>query len=346
MRIALWSNQPYGAYFANGVGRAPREMPSGSGHYLHDTLANGLAELGHEVLYFSEAGAAAPLPSGVRLITTLPKKVDILHNYSTSRSHAGLMEHLRQQGIPWVATCHLDIQARGVNRSHAQENWIFVSRALARLYGRSRFVHNGLDPAGYRYCERKEDYYVFMSSMDWAVEKGLEIALRLAREMGFRLIVAGTSRDSSVIRQIGVLCRRAGAEYVGDVRGEEKANLLAGARALLHPTQLEEAFGLAMAEALMSGTPVICSDLGACPEVISPEVGFVCRDLDDYRRAIERAVEIPPVACREKAMREYHYHVMAAGFVREYEAELAHRSEGNLESNLERLSLPAGARGL
>lgn len=346
MRIALWSNQPYGAYFANGAGRAPRQMPSGSGHYLHDTLAKGLAELGHEVFYHLPAGAVAPLPPGVRMIDTLPADVDILHNYSSSRSDPGLMDHVRAHGIPWVTTCHLDIKARGLERNYAGWNWIFVSQTLARLYGRSRFVHNGLDPAGYRYCERKEDYYVFMASMDWAVEKGLEIALRLAREMRFRLIVAGTSHDSSVIRRTDVLCRRAGAEYVGDVRGEEKANLLAGARALLHPTQLEEAFGLAMAEALMSGTPVICSDRGACPEVISPEVGFVCRDHSDYRRAIDKASEIQPAACREKAMRDYHYRRMATEFVREYEAEVARPSEVNKESNLEALHVPAGARGL
>lgn len=346
MKIVLWSNRPYGACFARGSGRAPREMPSGSGHYLHDTLAKGLAELGHQVFYYSEAGAAASLPSGVRLITRPLEEADIVHNYSTSRSHAGLMEHVRERGIPWVATCHLDIQARGVERSHARGNWIFVSRTLARLYGRSRFVHNGIDPAGYRYRERKENYFLFMSSMDWAVEKGLEIALRLAKEMGFRLIVLGSSGQASVVEKIGALCERAGAEYVGDVRGAEKAELLAGARGLLHPTQLEEAFGLSMAEALMSGTPVICSDRGACPEIISPEVGFVCRHLDDYRRAIEKAAEVPPPACREKAMREYHYHVMAAGFVREYEAERACPSEADLESDLEALPLPAGARGL
>lgn len=345
MRILLWSNQPYGASFANGSGRAPREVPSGSGHYLHDLLAKGLAELGHEVFYHLPAGAGAPLPSGVRLIDAPPEDVDILHNYSSSRSHAGLMAHARARGIPWVATCHLDIQGRGLDRGHAGQNWIFVSRTLARLYGRSRFVHNGLDPAAYRYRERKEDYFLFMSSMDWAVEKGLEIALGLASEMRFRLVVAGTSREAAVIERIDALCRRTGAEYVGDVRGEEKAGLLAGARALLHPTQLEEAFGLAMAEALMSGTPVICSDRGACPEVISPDVGFVCRDLCDYRRAIEKVAEIQPAACREKAMREYHYHRMAEGFVREYEVELACPSAGKLD-DLEALPLPAGARGL
>ncbi|MEN3371008.1 MAG: hypothetical protein V7609_3151 [Verrucomicrobiota bacterium] len=346
MRILLWSNQPYGSAFTHGSGRAPREMPSGSGHFVHDTLAKGLAELGHEVFYYSEAGAATPLPAGVRLVDAPPEEMDILHNYSSSRSHAALMDHTRKRGIPWVTTCHLDIKPRGVDRSHAGENWIFVSRTLARLYGRSRFVHNGLDPAAYRYRERKEDYFIFMSSMDWAVEKGLEIALQLAAEMKFRLVVAGTSGDASVVEKIGALCERAGAEYMGDVRGQEKADLLAGARGLLNPTQLEEAFGLAMAEALMSGTPVICSDRGACPEVISPEVGFVCRDRNDYRQAIEKAGEIQPAVCREKAMQEYHYHRMAAGFVREYEVELACPSAGNLESNLEALPVPAGARGL
>ena len=47
---------------------------------------------------------------------------------------------------------------------------------------------------------------------------------------------------------------------------------------------------------------------------------------DDYRIAIERLGTISSRTCREKAMREYHYHLMAKGFVREYEAEIAQPS--------------------
>jgi glycosyltransferase involved in cell wall biosynthesis len=168
----------------------------------------------------------------------------------------------------------------------------------------------------------------------------------LAADLGFRLVVAGTSGEYGVIQKIEELCSRAGAEYVGDVRGKTKAKLLSGAQALLHPTRLYEGFGLVMAEALMSGTPVICSDHGACPEIISPEVGFVCRQESDYRNAVERVREISSRACREKAMREYHYHRMAEGFVREYEAELAQPTEENLIPNLEAAFLPTGGRGL
>src|ERR1700756_4303792 len=297
MRILLWSNHQYGSCFGAGTGRRTREFPSGSGHYIHDVLAKGLAELGHKVFYHLQAGILEPLAARVERITFPPDSVDILHNYSSSRSEPGLMSYVNRRRIPWVATCHLDIKARGLDRSYAGGDWIFVLRSLGRLYGSERYVYNGIDPHGYIYAERKKDYYLFMSSMDWAFEKGLDTALALAAELGFRLVVAGTSGDDAVIRKIEELCSRAGAEYVGDVRGETKAELLAGAQALLHPTRLYEGFGLVMAEALMSGTPVICSDLGACPEIISPEVGFVCRQESDYRSAVERVTQISRRAC-------------------------------------------------
>jgi glycosyltransferase involved in cell wall biosynthesis len=89
-------------------------------------------------------------------------------------------------------------------------------------------------------------------------------------------VVAGTSGNQGRIDFVAEVCGKAKADYVGDVRGSAKADLLAGARAFLFPTKIQEPFGLGMAEALMSGTPVICSNLGACPEIVSSEVGFVC----------------------------------------------------------------------
>ena len=98
--------------------------------------------------------------------------------------------------------------------------------------------------------------------------------------------------------------------------------LLAHARGLLFPTQVNEAFGLVMAEALMSGTPVIASSHGSCPDIVSQEVGFVCQDDADYVRAIERIGEISPRACRERAIANYHYLGMTLDYIREYEAEM------------------------
>src|SRR4029078_3690397 len=180
-------------------------------------------------------------------------------------------------------------------------NWVFVSQTLALLHGQDRYVWNGIDPAEYIYSATKDDYFLFMSTMHWGTKKGLDIVLSMAKQLGFKLVVAGTGESYERIAKVQEMCRKVGARYVGDVRGKEKAELLAGAKGFLFPTKLDEAFGLGMVEALMSGTPVICSDRGACPEIISSDVGFVCRDENDYATAIQNIASISAPSCRDKA---------------------------------------------
>ncbi len=310
MRILVWSKHRYPAYGAGGCGLSPMVSPSGSGQFVVDCVVKGLAELGHDVFYMLAGGAERPLPEGVTLVSEVVKDVDIIHN-------------LESADRPWVKTIHLEAGLLGVDSSSAPCNWIYVSRALAASYGSERFVLNGIDPADCLYSEVKGDYFLFVSNMDRHEGKGLDVALWLSETLGFNLVVAGASRDGSVIGQVAEMCRVSGATYLGDVRGAAKAELFAGAKALLFPTRLNEAFGLVAVEALMSGTPVICSDSGACPEVVSPEVGFVCRSREDYVEAVNRVGEISPRACRERAMKEFHYLRMAADYVKQYELELA-----------------------
>lgn len=320
MRILLSSEHRYPAFGAVGSGRHPRTYPSGSGFWIHDMLMKGLTELGHEVFYFLPHGAAVPLPKGATLVSKPVWDADILHTISDRDPR--LVHEWDARGRPWVATCHIDMRTVGMAQPDSTDNWIFVSRTLALLHGRTRYVHNGIDPDACIYSEQKQDYFLFMSSMDWEMKKGLDIALSLAARHGLKLIVAGTGNNYKRIMRITSLCREIGAEYVGDVRGKRKAELLAGAKAFLFPTRIDEAFGLGMVEALMSGTPVICSDQGACPEIITRDVGFVCRYEPDYLNAIRRINEISPRACREKAMRDFHYLRMARDYVAEYEKEI------------------------
>lgn len=285
-------------------------FPSGSAHLVHDYLAKGLAELGHEVLYLLKEGAEAPPPPGVTLASEPAPDADVFHN-------------LERPGRPWVQTIHIDETLLGRSRSPAAENAIFISRFLAGLYGASRFVLNGIDPVDCIYSETKDDYLFFLCNMDRHIAKGLDLALALSAQIGFDLVVAGASRDPAIIDEVTNMCRRTGATYLGDVRGTQKMELFAGAKAVLFPSRLNEGYGLVIAEALMSGTPVICSDKGACPELMSPDAGFVCGDWEAYVRAVEHIGEISPRRCREIAMRDHHYLRMAADYVREYEQETA-----------------------
>ena len=321
MRLLIASPHRYPALSEVGSGLHPKPFPSGSGYLIQDLLVKGLAEMGHEVFYLLRKGADKPLPAGVTLVSEPDMEADILHTIAGFDEDT--VQEWQSRGKPWVTTCHLDLKAVGKARDMATENWIFVSQALAALHHSNRYVWNGIDPAEYIYSESKDDYFLFMSAMYWGTKKGLDVALALSRRLGFKLVVAGTTGDYESINSIAEMCASAGARYVGDVRGREKAELFAGARGFLFPTKLDEAFGLVMAEALMSGTPVICSDRGACPEVISSDVGFVCKNDDDYVAAIHSIESISPRACRDKAMREYHYLRMASDYVIEYQKEIA-----------------------
>jgi len=327
MRVLLSSEHRYPAFGEVGTGLHPRSYPSGSGFWIHDLVMKGLAELGHEVFYLLPRGASGPLPAGVKLVSQPVWDADILHTISDRDEP--LTRAWEARGLPWVTTCHIDMRTRGFTQQPTTDNWIFVSRTLARLHGRTRYVLNGVDPAACIYSETKQDYFLFMSSMDWEMKKGLDIALSLAARFRLKLVVAGTGNNYKRIVRIASLCKQIGAHYVGDVRGKRKAELLAGARAFLFPTRVDEAFGLGMAEALMSGTPVICSDKGACPELISPDVGFVCRTDREYVTALRKVAGISPQACREKATREFHYRRMAADYVAEYEKEIALNGNGS-----------------
>lgn len=321
MRLLISSTHRYPAFSETGSGLQPKPFPSGSGFLIHDLIVKGLAELGHEVFCLLRGGADKPPPEGVTLVSEPTLDVDVLHTISDRDQD--LVRERESRRMPWVTTCHLDPKARGMERTPATENWIFVSRTLAQLHGRDRYVLNGVDPSEYIFSESKDDYFLFMSTMDWGLAKGIDVALSLSARLGFALVVAGTGRDHESISRVAEMCREVGATYVGDVRGKVKAELLAGARALLFPTKLNEAFGLGMVEALMSGTPVICSDRGACPEIISSDVGFVCKDEKDYVAAVNNVANISPRVCRDKAMSEYHYLRMSADYAVEYEKEIA-----------------------
>ncbi len=136
------------------------------------------------------------------------------------------------------------------------------------------------------------------------------------------LVVAGTSNNNRVIQEVSELCDHYSAKYVGDVRGEEKAKLLAYAKALIFPTAWDECCPLVIPESLISGTPVIVSNNTTCSEMMCSEVGFVCINERDYIDAVDNINSISPHKCRDYAMKKYHYMRMAEDYVKEYKKEI------------------------
>jgi glycosyltransferase involved in cell wall biosynthesis len=297
--------------------RYPGRLHGVASHAVHDWLAKGLGELGHRVFYHLPEQPGEPLPEGVSWCDRIPPDVDVVH------INHGPEDHVPATGKPWVRIEHSYPKWRGQPEDLSMPNWIYVSKTHAALCGSRRYVYNGIDPGDFIYSATKDDCYLFLfTHLRRAQQKGLEVALELARKTGIELRIAAADSDAAALRVFEEKCLAQGAVPVGEIRGAEKAELLAGARALLFPSQWPEPFGLVLAEALMSGTPVIGSDRGAIPELLNAEVGFVCADEADYISAIENVHRIDPEACRKLAMERFHYLQMARGYIGEYEAEI------------------------
>lgn len=98
-----------------------------------------------------------------------------------------------------------------------------------------------------------------------APEKECGVAIEACRRAGVPLVVAGDGPERDALERLA-----AGAEvsFVGHVEHERLAGLRAEAALALCPTAVGEIFGLAAAEAMADGVPVVAGDHGAHPELV------------------------------------------------------------------------------
>ena len=109
-----------------------------------------------------------------------------------------------------------------------------------------------------------------------------------------------------------------------NVGGEAKAALLRDATALLAPINWEEPFGLNMAEALASGTPVVAFRRGAAAEIVTHgSTGYLVNDVDEMVSAVRRISEIDRRACRRSAGERFSPALMAHRYVTIYQRAIA-----------------------
>ena len=259
--------------------------------------------------------------------TVRRRAFDVVHDHSgLSGILVGAQARLQ---APVVATLHGALsEAEGdfLSTVDRQVHLVAISRAQQAMVAGvewSGVVHNAIDPAEYSPItnpEEKENYLVELARIN--PDKGQDVAIEVAKRLKLPLVLAGkVDADATPYFEEKIKPNLNGqVTWRENVQGKEKAQLLARARALLFPIQWEEPFGLAMVEAMVSGTPVIAFDHGAAPELIEQGVtGFLVHDVDGMVAAYEHLKEIDLKRCAEAAARRFGPAQMADGYMNVYE---------------------------
>src|SRR5437660_6839482 len=180
-------------------------------------------------------------------------------------------------------------------------------------------VYNGIDLALYPLQESGGDDLIFLGRIH--PDKGVHLAIDVARLSGRRLIIAGIIQDDVYYREKlkphidgQKIC------YIGPVGIAEKNKSFERAFALLHLNTIPERFGLVLAEANAAGVPVIAMDLGSCREVIKEgQTGFLVNNVNEAVLALERLSVIDRRACRQRVQQYFSIETMVEGYEKVYE---------------------------
>ncbi|HSJ10220.1 MAG TPA: glycosyltransferase family 4 protein [Longimicrobiales bacterium] len=167
-------------------------------------------------------------------------------------------------------------------------------RTLVREDADIHRVQAGVPDHLFALPHRESDYLLYFGRLDW-FHKGLDIvldafAILVQAWPHVRLRIAGRGRDAARVAE-AVAQRGIGGsvDLLGAVSDDERDRLFAGARAMLMPSRFE-GFGLAAAEAMAAGVPVVASDAGSLPEVLdAPHGGIVVPHCDahSFARAVD-----------------------------------------------------------
>jgi len=270
-------------------------------------LAKGLSELGHKVHLIALPGSHCPFAQVSEKAfpirsSDLPP-ADLYHYFNTPE---------QEPESPYLVT----IEGNGKSEEVFLPNTVFVSQNHAERHGGKAFVYNGLDPDEYEFSDRKSNQLLFLAKASWSV-KNVKGAIKIARRSRKELNIVGGSRW-------WLPCWR-GAYWRGMLGGSEKNQYISQALGFLFPVLWHEPFGIAVTEALVSGTPVLASPFGSLKELIGPQVGKICSTYQQFVEGVESLAEFKASDCRDWALAKFHYRVMARDYVKFYEQVLSGR---------------------
>jgi len=337
MRIAqlapLWETVPPKAY--------------GGTELIVYNLCEEFIKLGHEVTLFASGDSktsanlekiidgpmralkvTSPIQYELSSISRLVEKsgeFDIIHNHMGYQ----FLPFVELTKVPVVTTLHgafvVDDEV-SVYKKYKDQNYISISNSQRKGAPDLNYVdtvYNGIELEKFKFnplYARKTPYLAFLGRM--SEEKGPHLAIKLSKECGIRLIMAGKVDKHDIEhfnKKVKPLIDNEKIIFIGELGHEDKVKLLSSAYATVHPVTWPEPFGLVMIESMACGTPVLALNQGSIPEVIAHgKTGFVENSLDKLVKRVKDIAQIDRMQCRKHVEENFSAKKMANNYLSAY----------------------------
>lgn len=246
------------------------------------------------------------------------EQFDVVHN------HLGFqpLAFTKLLPVPMVTTLHSSLPPDFpyLAKRFRDRNFVAISeaqRTLAPDLNYVKTIYHGIDVASFPFVAKPKPYLLFLSSL--IRNKGIDLAVQAARELKMNLVIAGEVREVErkfLNQTVFPYVNGKSIRFVGEVDTKQKIKLMSQAKALVLPIRWSEAFGLVMAEAMASGTPVVSMRKGSVPEIItSGKTGYVVDTYAQFKKALLRIDEIDRAKCRAEAVQRFDRIVMGQAYV-------------------------------
>ncbi len=210
-------------------------------------------------------------------VITKPDTLHICYCHSPTRylwsdTHA-YTEELKQpsvikKGLPLILN---KIRVWDKLASERVDNFIAnsnnVKERIKKYYNRqSTVIYPPVETKKFKIASENklEDYYIIVSRL--RPYKRVDLAIEAFNALELPLKVIGTGEEYKKLRKLA----NKNVEFLGYVSDQERNELLAKCRALIHPQ--EEDFGIAAVEAMAAGRPVIAYKKGGALETVKEKI--------------------------------------------------------------------------